>query len=472
MILYHRSNRTKFLLMSDSWQDLFSTWKGRMAFLYGKTQMTDCKFILGEGEDKLEIKLHKMVIASCSTKFFDFWFSSDVALINDNNVIISDVSSEAFKAFVFFLYNETVELNMNIVWDLLKLAKLYGVKSLINFCASFLNNTINCENAFKVLENAPSYGLALEEVENQCLYFCSRQVVFFYLFSGFSEISEEIFRKLLDSEVLPGDQLEIYDGVNDWLNNHCRIKQIENSFENKRNILRKSDDFFVKFNKMWFMDREDLEFFDKDNSFLSKNQRLKICKYNEIFNVDKKKMYTTDIMSASDKILKVENVESSSIYFARDADEPKSDSDCEDTFLVESLIMYGFHIFGKTTSSVEKVSFFLKEKLDEKFIIEDEIQVEYNGKPKKYEILFKTPITLTPGTEYHLGVINLGPCERFCGTEYDGNCFPCFSYSGPKLIRELIFEHIDTRVVLTAEDFMNMETINISIGNSWHGLDG
>lgn len=455
--------------MSDSWQDLFNTWKGRMAFLYGKTQMTDCKFILGEGENKLEFKLHKMVIASCSTKFFNLWFSSD-AVVNDSDILISDVSSEAFKAFVFYLYNETVELlelNMNIVWDLLKLSKLYGVKSLTNFCASFLNNIIKKTNYLKILENIAPYGL--DEVENQCLYYCSRPV-FFVMFCGFDEISEEIFRKLLDSEVFPGDELDVYDVVNGWLAAQCSIKQIEISFENKRNILRKGDEFYAQFNKMCFMDSEDLWLFDKDHSFLTKEQRLEICKFNDIYNADKKKMYTIDIMSSSDKIIKIENVENSSIYFA--PDEITNDSDCEDMFLVESLIMYGFYIFGRTTSSEEKVSFYLKEKLNEKYLIEDEIKLEYNGKPKKNKILFKTPITLVAGTEYHLGIKNLGPCERFCGTEYDENCFPCFSYTGPKLIRELIFELVDNRVILTEEDFMNMETITISIGNSWPGLDG
>lgn len=440
--------------MTESWQDLFSTWKGRMAFLYGKNQMTDCKFILGD----LEIRLHKMVLASCSTWFFNLWFISDA--IGNDDIIICDVSKDALTSFVYYLYNEEVELNMDIIWDLLKLAKFYGVKSLINFSSSFLKNIkLNDETVYLILEKIENYGL--DDVENLCLYNFSQQSDFLFYCLGEMPTNLDVFKKLIKFDDFPEGnegqtELEIYEAVNKWSKEQCQLKQIEISFENKRLFLENAGVFGKFSDKFSQMTIEEFKSIDNEDSFFTKNERLDI--FNKICpELVRKWTYLVKITN-SDQILKIENAKNSSICFACEISPDPYDSDSD-----APKVLHGFYIFGKTTNSVENVSFFLNNKLNGNSLIEDEIQLQYEGTPKKYKILFKTPITLDTDTEYHMGIKNLSPCERFCGEDYNNDCFPSFSYVGPKLIRALIFEIVDTRRVLTDEEFQNIPTFIINI---------
>lgn len=251
--------------MSDSWQDLICIWKGRMSFLYGKSQMTDCKFILGEGKDKLEIRLHKMVLASCSTKFFNLWCSASDKHHQDD-IIIRDVSSQALNAFVYYFYNEKVDLNMEIVWDILKLAKLYEVKSLTDFCTNFLKNMKkNWREIFLILEYTSYYGL--DDVETQCLYEFNFNSDCMFCFTDFYTIKQTVFKKLINLDDFPGTELEIYSAVNLWSEKQCEFKQIEKSSENKRSFLGNCAKFNLKFNQMT---TEEFKSIDKDESFLNR----------------------------------------------------------------------------------------------------------------------------------------------------------------------------------------------------------
>lgn len=436
--------------MSDLWQDLISIWKGHMSFLYGKSQMTDCKFILGEGEDKLEIKLHKMVLASCSAKFFNLWCANDE--INQDDIIIRDVSSEALNAFVYYLYNENVDLNMEIVWDILKLAKVYEVKSLTDFCANFLKNIEKPYwlDIFLILEYTSYYGL--DDVETQCFYNLSFKSDIMFCCTDFNTIKQDVFKKLINLDDFPGTELEIYSAVNRWSGKQCELKQIEKSSENKRSFLGDCARFNLKFKQMT---TEEFKSIDNDDSFLTTDERMDIS--NSISpNFVRTPLSKLFLTSFQDQILKVENVNISSVYFT-----------CDPCPQSQPYILYGFVIFGKTTASIENVSFFLKKKLNGNTLIEDKMKLEYNGTPKQYKIMFETPITLEVDIEYHLGIKDLDPSERFCATEYEKSidCLTSFSYTGAKLKRYLFLNDLDyeDEILIDENDDEETETIYVNI---------
>lgn len=60
--------------MDNSWQDSLDTWKCRLRILHKEKYMSDCKFILNDGQERFEIKAHKMILASCSMEFQNLYF--------------------------------------------------------------------------------------------------------------------------------------------------------------------------------------------------------------------------------------------------------------------------------------------------------------------------------------------------------------------------------------------------------------
>lgn len=391
--------------MSHLWQDLFSTWKSRMSFLYGKDCMTDCKFIMGEGEDKLEIRLHKMVLGSCSTEFFNLWFMCEA--IDVDEVVIHDVTREALQAFVFYLYNETVELNLKIVWDVLKLAKRYGVRSLINFCGPFLVKIVDSSNYLLILDKISNYEL--DDVEDQCLYFWSGVDNYVEIFSKFSTISKNVLKKLILFNDFIESPIQVYKVLDLWAEKQCEMKQIEISTENKTLALGNFR-HVVKFNKMSI---EEFKSIDNNKLFLTNIERLAVYRNISLKSV-RRKIDMIDVMTPDDIIGRIEDINDSSIYF----------------FGNYYYKLCGFYIFGKTKINVESISFSLKYKKDNNFLIEDKVQMEYNGTPQKYLISFKTAISLKD-VDYKLCIKGLDSGERFCGSSLKA------IFSGGYLIRGL-----------------------------------
>lgn len=379
--------------------------------------MTDCKFILGKGEDKLEMKLHKIVLGSCSTEFFNLWFMCTCEAIDNDEVVIHDVTREALHAFVFYLYNETVELNPNIVWDVLTLAKRYGVKSLINFCGQFLLKIVDFSNFLFILDKISNYEL--ENVELQCLYLWSGVKDYVEIFSEFPTVSNDVLKKLLRFDDFIESALKVYKVLNLWVEKQCEMKQIENSTENKIFVLGNFINF-VKFNEMTF---EEFKSIDNNELVLTNIERLDVYRNMPINAVKRNTaMFEITCMSPNDIIKKVEDIENSSIFFAGHQS--------------IKFKLHGFFIFGKTKKKVETISYFLKYKNDNNFLIEDKIQMKYNGTPQKYLISFETPIILDAKNEYQLCIKDLNLGERFSGT------FLNAVFKGGNLIRGLKIEKL------------------------------
>lgn len=113
------------------------TWQERNFFLLNNEFMSDCSFIVQDGENKIKLPAHKYVLGGCSWEFYNFFFLMEAA---SNEIPITDVSVEVVKIFLEFIYRESVQLNNEIIWDVLKLAERYSVKGVKVCCDEFLSS--------------------------------------------------------------------------------------------------------------------------------------------------------------------------------------------------------------------------------------------------------------------------------------------------------------------------------------------
>lgn len=403
--------------MSESWQDQCSTWQSRMAFLYGSQLMTDCKLILDvEDEEKLELNLHKMVLSSCSTEFFNMWFLSDT---NNDDIIIRDVSKKALTAFVYYLYNENAELSLDIFWDVLKLAKLYKVKSLINFCGTYLTTKVYRLNFLSIFEKVKDEGF--DDVENQCLYLWSCSSPIIYENPKFKSISHEILKKLIDFNDFPGTHLDVYKGLMNWTGYQCEIKNLDITPENRSSVLDNcfNSNFFNK------MTNDEFKSIDDKELFLTRNERLDLYRN---LNSRFENLQAGKLLLSEGRLRRTYAAKQCLVFFS----------------VARPFILHGFYIFGTTGSSIEHIDYCL---LEDRIFTAVELSkggknIIYDGTPKKYPILFDSPIWIREGINYCLQIPSLRECERYCATDYNWDDFLSFLCYDEKIIREFLVEEV------------------------------
>ncbi|EPS61448.1 hypothetical protein M569_13349, partial [Genlisea aurea] len=73
-------------------------------------------------------------------------------------VKISDISYDALRAFVNYLYTAEASLDEQLACDLLVLAEKYEVKHLKSYCEKFLMSKLNWENSLLVYAFAHQHG--------------------------------------------------------------------------------------------------------------------------------------------------------------------------------------------------------------------------------------------------------------------------------------------------------------------------
>jgi hypothetical protein len=84
-------------------------------------------------------------------------FTSNFAESTSNEGTINDISKEAFKEFLSFLYTETIEHIDLYVLELLAISDLYQVEDLKIICKAQLQTGLTEENAPFVFQYAHRY---------------------------------------------------------------------------------------------------------------------------------------------------------------------------------------------------------------------------------------------------------------------------------------------------------------------------
>lgn len=112
----------------------------------------DCHFCIGDQR----IGGHRQLLAANSSVFATM-FSSTWS--DSFEIIITDTTYDAFKAFVTCLYNGQITITSKNIAELLYLAHKYDVAKLLEGCCQYLRDSFTSENAVESLRLAMHYQL-------------------------------------------------------------------------------------------------------------------------------------------------------------------------------------------------------------------------------------------------------------------------------------------------------------------------
>ncbi|KAL5728402.1 hypothetical protein ACHQM5_001493 [Ranunculus cassubicifolius] len=131
--------------------------KAKVAFLkfsspvdHHRSPFTDVVLVASDDDrDKgaPSVPAHKAILASRSP-VFKAMLENEMEESRSGTIKIGDVSYDALRSFVQYLYTAEVPLDESMACDLLVLAEKYQVKQLKSHCESFLTSKLCAENAF------------------------------------------------------------------------------------------------------------------------------------------------------------------------------------------------------------------------------------------------------------------------------------------------------------------------------------
>ncbi|KAE9446514.1 hypothetical protein C3L33_21589, partial [Rhododendron williamsianum] len=124
----------------------FSSWTPHQHQRPTPPCFTDVVLVASDDDNPVPVPAHKAVLASRSP-VFRAMLENEMEESLSGTVKISDVSYDALRAFVNFLYTAEACLDEQMACDLLVLGEKYQVKHLKTYCEKFMVSKLNWENA-------------------------------------------------------------------------------------------------------------------------------------------------------------------------------------------------------------------------------------------------------------------------------------------------------------------------------------
>uniref|UniRef100_T1GCD2 BTB domain-containing protein n=1 Tax=Megaselia scalaris TaxID=36166 RepID=T1GCD2_MEGSC len=126
----------------------------RRKHLYVNEKYTDVEFIVGEKDEKITIKAHKLFLTMASPVFEKMFYGSEA---KSQPIKIKDVSPVVFEKMINFIYTENwtiSDFGFENAFDLCFLAKDYELPELEERCIQILLSKIDVGNACRLYEFA------------------------------------------------------------------------------------------------------------------------------------------------------------------------------------------------------------------------------------------------------------------------------------------------------------------------------
>ncbi|KAI1236773.1 hypothetical protein IHE44_0015027 [Lamprotornis superbus] len=185
--------------------------------------MVDVMFVVGQEQQK--VFAHRCVLA-CRCQAFRGMLSQAPVGSQDSSssvppqgpFILGNVQPEVFLAVIEFLYTNSVTLNSHIALEVLTSSVEYGLQDLCKLCVKFIKDTLSVEQVCEALQAAVTYGQV--DLQQHCLDFiegCTAvrwQAV--VRTQGFRELSDVVLARVLRSDRLAVDELDLVQAVREW----------------------------------------------------------------------------------------------------------------------------------------------------------------------------------------------------------------------------------------------------------------
>uniref|UniRef100_A0A7E4VVD9 BTB domain-containing protein n=1 Tax=Panagrellus redivivus TaxID=6233 RepID=A0A7E4VVD9_PANRE len=166
--------------------------------LFMKEQLFDVVFII-DGE---EVLAHQSVLCQRCPVFKAMLKKQSEFEVQ--TIVLSGTPVDAFKQLLKFIYTGFVELdmvNVGSVFDVLQLARVYGVAKLEQHCVDHLKFICNIDNVVEILNRAVEKSQ--KALIAHCIEFAKTWAPEFVGHKSFGELSVEALHHLINDALVP-----------------------------------------------------------------------------------------------------------------------------------------------------------------------------------------------------------------------------------------------------------------------------
>uniref|UniRef100_A0A8C3GKT3 BTB domain containing 19 n=1 Tax=Cairina moschata TaxID=8855 RepID=A0A8C3GKT3_CAIMO len=178
--------------------------------LVNNPQFSDVTFVVGREQQR--VFAHRCVLA-CRCQAFRGMLGGcgedpPGSVPPQGPFVLGNVQPDVFLAVIEFLYTNSVSLNSHIALEVLTSSVEYGLQDLCKLCVEFIKDTLSVEQVCEALQ-VSGPGTLLVLVPEVFLQAVVRT-------RGFHELSDTVLARVLRSDRLAVDELDLVQAVREW----------------------------------------------------------------------------------------------------------------------------------------------------------------------------------------------------------------------------------------------------------------
>lgn len=177
-----------------------------------REQTGDVVFIV----DSQRIHAHRCILAALSPKYKTQFYGSQP---DGGEIVVSDISAEAFKVFIRFFYGKSTNLSLENITEILNLAQQCLVVRFVDKCSTFLKEAINANNLCWVYRLAILYDL--KWVRTACEANIRSSIPRMFRNNDFLRCEQNVLVQIVKIEPINCDEWEILKGCIAWAQAEC-----------------------------------------------------------------------------------------------------------------------------------------------------------------------------------------------------------------------------------------------------------
>lgn len=191
----------------------------------------DVFFICGEGDNTERIPAHKSILSAFSDAFDTMFYGS---LPESNDIKVPDASPAGFQTFLRWFYFVQFDLHMDVIGEVIYLAKKYLIDDCLQACCEFLRRKreyadmlIGFELAirFDLIDLKSNLG---DEITCNPDILCSESI---------GTISRELLKEILNLDFRLSNAILSFDACMLWSTEECKRQNIDVTMQNRRDQL-------------------------------------------------------------------------------------------------------------------------------------------------------------------------------------------------------------------------------------------
>lgn len=183
---------------------------------------------------------HRIILANRST-YFNNLFTQQSSVMDQRFMKLDkpDVQPEVFLKVIEYLYTGSIRMKQDDVLEILALAEEFGVNSLKDMCAKFIQDNIDTENACMLLETSREFNC--HGLTHFCLNYIDKHISRVLSSKGWLDLSEDtliLIIKRNELHLAAKEEVEIFHAVYSWAKKKAKDTNTEDVAKVAENVLQ------------------------------------------------------------------------------------------------------------------------------------------------------------------------------------------------------------------------------------------